>query len=578
MITKIEQIDDVGIFDGFQWDVSVPEFGKVNLIYGYNGCGKTTLSNLFRLYSKICPNKEELFKNICTHKNVPLIKIQMGGRSLKINNRNLSDYDEDIYVFNTDFVANHVYSGQTANIRKFSSDVKLVDDRINKIENRISSISVRKEIINEEISQISSSLNKIWDKYKEKFRQHIKGRNLTDTPTIYDSPPSDSLTELTDQLEGKLEDYRLSQEQERLKEDIDTLESIKLKEIEINFSEIKTLLNRNILRESESFIEEKIDVLKKNLKDNIDEEQGIIKWYELGHQILVDRKEHNDLECPLCQSDLSNKFDLLLEEYSTFFSTQFKEFSKSIENNTTYLKTSFDLLDSNNSGLLNAVTVLKNYEYDKIKGIEIIDISEYKSVIDQILVLLSNKLESPDKQIKLPQSLIDEIDLYNEKIRTEKEKLSDNIQIFKEKEYDEEEIVRNVKSIIKKLALAEHNKLKRRNRFPFELSKDLKKLDEKIDLELSQLSSKKMRAVAELKKESSFVNEYLKKLGVYHFEIDIREKENDNLSVIYTDENITKNSIKNSLSEGEKTALALSYYFSKIRFEVKDNIDKNIEN
>ena len=48
MISKINRIKGLGlVFADFRWPAGTPAFKKVNLIYGWNGCGKTTLTRLF---------------------------------------------------------------------------------------------------------------------------------------------------------------------------------------------------------------------------------------------------------------------------------------------------------------------------------------------------------------------------------------------------------------------------------------------------------------------------------------------------------------------------------------------------
>jgi len=48
MITKVTKLRLPGVFRAFDWPGSLDEFSKYNLIYGWNGTGKTTLSNVFR--------------------------------------------------------------------------------------------------------------------------------------------------------------------------------------------------------------------------------------------------------------------------------------------------------------------------------------------------------------------------------------------------------------------------------------------------------------------------------------------------------------------------------------------------
>ncbi|MEZ4288952.1 MAG: AAA family ATPase, partial [Polyangiales bacterium] len=46
-ITRVKKISQHRVFRDFKWPNNLHEFGRFNLIYGWNGCGKTTLSSLF---------------------------------------------------------------------------------------------------------------------------------------------------------------------------------------------------------------------------------------------------------------------------------------------------------------------------------------------------------------------------------------------------------------------------------------------------------------------------------------------------------------------------------------------------
>ena len=45
-IERFLKIQDEGLFQNFSWPSNLYEFSKINLIYGWNGTGKTTLSRL----------------------------------------------------------------------------------------------------------------------------------------------------------------------------------------------------------------------------------------------------------------------------------------------------------------------------------------------------------------------------------------------------------------------------------------------------------------------------------------------------------------------------------------------------
>ena len=46
--TRLSRLKDHGIYRDLSWPHDLQDFGRYNLIYGWNGTGKTTLSRLFR--------------------------------------------------------------------------------------------------------------------------------------------------------------------------------------------------------------------------------------------------------------------------------------------------------------------------------------------------------------------------------------------------------------------------------------------------------------------------------------------------------------------------------------------------
>ncbi len=99
-LKNIVKIKDCPSFVDFRPPVGLPEFGKHNLIYGWNGSGKTTFSRILRSF--------ELEKNYFDDPVTPSeFEFRLSNNTV-INQTNLSGY-KTIRVFNSDFIKESVF-------------------------------------------------------------------------------------------------------------------------------------------------------------------------------------------------------------------------------------------------------------------------------------------------------------------------------------------------------------------------------------------------------------------------------------------------------------------------------------
>ena len=101
MIKKIETIKNFAVFDNFNWDSSSTDkngqplkFEKINILYGRNYSGKTTLSRIFRSLET-----GQLPEN---YDNPQYELIDENG--MKTDQNNISDFSYPVRVFNEDFI------------------------------------------------------------------------------------------------------------------------------------------------------------------------------------------------------------------------------------------------------------------------------------------------------------------------------------------------------------------------------------------------------------------------------------------------------------------------------------------
>jgi wobble nucleotide-excising tRNase len=141
MIKKITSIDNFAVFDKFKWDSTVVDskgtplnFSDLNMLYGQNYSGKTTLSRIFRaLETKSLPEKYEN----------PHFVLEMADTTI-IKEDNLAIHGLDIRVFNEDFIRAHLQflidpNGEIAPFAILGADNAKTEKAIAELEEKLGS-------------------------------------------------------------------------------------------------------------------------------------------------------------------------------------------------------------------------------------------------------------------------------------------------------------------------------------------------------------------------------------------------------------------------------------------------------
>lgn len=98
IIKKFSKINNLAVFSNYNWDNSIPEFTKINIIYGRNYSGKTTLSRILRaVETRLLPDRYEN----------PNFEISLDDGSI-ISNTTITANSLDVRVFNEDFVRSNL--------------------------------------------------------------------------------------------------------------------------------------------------------------------------------------------------------------------------------------------------------------------------------------------------------------------------------------------------------------------------------------------------------------------------------------------------------------------------------------
>lgn len=136
MLKKFNHIKKLGVFDNFIWDTqvlnkggAVQSFVDINIIYGRNYSGKTTLSRIIRALEK---------GDISDKYGTPSFNLKFAD-NFEVTNLNLSRHDKKIRVFNEDFIRDNLrfISNPEESIESFA----ILGDDNNKIEMEISELN-----------------------------------------------------------------------------------------------------------------------------------------------------------------------------------------------------------------------------------------------------------------------------------------------------------------------------------------------------------------------------------------------------------------------------------------------------
>jgi wobble nucleotide-excising tRNase len=322
MFQKID-ITNFGSFSNFQWAATLPDFKKVNLLYGRNYSGKTTLSRIFR-----CFETKELHKNFV---NPQFTLIYPTGTSQKITQADLqnSPVSDRVFVYNSDFVKANLswLHDESGSILPFAVAGEINNDIVKRIERfegkKEGELVVKAGLI----ERVSNRLNTRTEKFNNENRfLTSKKTNLDNTLTTEaasiknnaDYVPQNEvasynknklkteINNLKDQLDTRLSDtdkekYRSTvKEQDKAKVDTKTEKKPKFED---RFNTTKELLAKTIT------VSQPIESLLHS--------HALEKWVGDGIDLHRNQRE----SCAFCDSQLSpedwqNRWNVLGAHFS----------------------------------------------------------------------------------------------------------------------------------------------------------------------------------------------------------------------------------------------------------------------
>lgn len=585
MITKFNTIKKVGCYETLTTD-GIKPFDKVNILFGNNGSGKTTFSNILYMLSKHCKDKQTLFDELTESCSEIEIETSNGKISLK----NVIPSELDIYVFNSKFVSDSVYNGNTSNIDTFSNEIKLTNEKINLIDKQIEILQKRGEKVNGWFKQIQNKFEALWKPLADDFQNKISNSRLTNVkPEITYKAEGNSNILRNDLSKLYLNYDNISKQSATIARLIAIKERLNtLTEIQIDIEQVNAYLDSPIRQSAKSSLKERINnYLQKTDEKKIQNQIGDVNdWFKKGGRLLFVAKDI-DNHCPLCNSDLNESIDYILQEFTSRFSEaiiKLFDFLDNLINHIEQLKTS-DFLSNNSTISSDIIEIIKLYDI-QVENFEFYQNESLMDSLEKLLVNLKIKKSAPDSIIKIDTAVFNIIQEYQVILR----KFNDNVGTAIDKEIDSlkgknvDSLVREIKDKIKQIVSVElnqtsNNVFQSKRKTNSDIAATCLNIGNTFSQSSEQLEIQRSEELSKLNAESKFVNIYLKHFGIYHFIIDRdKTRSKDNITITFIETGRKKSKFGYSLSEGEKTALAFAYYISKLRVEKIEGGKEEFEN
>ena len=578
MINKIDKLTKIAKFENFTWDSKTDNFSKINIVFGYNGSGKTAISNVFRLFSKQSDiQSNELFKEL-SHDEDSIVEITLDGTKKKYG----SAIDKkDIYVFNPDFITDHVYDGTSANLKEFDSSVvtqeQLKNPEIIKFEKEINDLGKENKSKNDKKELLENKFEEIKAKLSKELNDKISGTRFHTVKGIPDIIFEKKESIARNKLDNVFSDYEMSGKREELKSDIEKLRELQFEKMKINLDSSSKVILKDILETSREKIKEKIDGLR---SVKLKRTSSLNDWFEGGLEVLKSDSVQKEKICPLCNSNISSSLDNLIKDYEVYFSSEYKILIESLNNYIETVENDKKMLNDDNENLGEFEKYISKYEdiKEETKPSFVLDKVTILSSLNMLKkYLIEKKKNISFKRINLKffEEFKEEISNYNNIITKIEEKHRILLKELEGRNYDPDSLKKEARDLCKDLLSIQFNSYTEGNQIHNynQLKEEIASNNEKI----SKIDREKREKISSLKNESKYINYYLKRLGICNFTVDINKDNMDENIVINYQSGCIKNKIKHSVSEGEKTALAFAYFISKIKYEIFDNSQADIK-
>ncbi len=566
MAINIKKIKSFKAFCGLD-AIEMGEFKDYNVIFGSNGCGKTSLTRAFELL--ISKNKHiEKYRTISTAES-PSIEFECKDGSYKIEpNNNIGVPSFKVEIYNSDFLHNNAPFNSEFGFKKLDDGVIILEGSVLGEETK-------------EINQLKNCREKV-----EKRQKKIKDENDTETLSAeqeskikeYDEEIEKIRKEVTSKIKITLDDIKINNICEVSKDDFKVQEDA-LTNLEKDFDELdKAMKKFDDLKEMElpkdyQTIKDKLESL---FSFDIDKETGQVSEEIKEHISKVGRefiekgielqKEMPNNKCPFCAQEITNN---IIQDYTNYFNKSIEQFKQdSLEVSGTLKK----ILEQ-----WNIKEILQSFERFEpfMKKDFSTNKESLKNALEQIKVLLEKLQKEVGKKGGVKnEKEFQKIDKKLSENYEELQKCVNETRNILNQKKEQKEKLEKLKTDLKEARIkkAKHDSYdwqKSKERAKRKLSvlncrhERLNRLLEKIDKKLKELYNQK-------RPDIETINNYLKALNLPKYSLD------KDYRIVLNSDALENSEAKIILSDGEKTTLAFAYFLARLKLFYKKEDLKNL--
>lgn len=572
MINKISKITNLAVFQDFVWDDSVKdkdgkvvEFKSINIFYGRNYSGKTTLSRIVRALET---------GHISDKYNNPEFEVKFDDGTL-INQSNFKDNTNEIRVFNEDFIKDNLSfltdTSDDGDIKPFAvlgEDNAKIQEEIDIIKNALGSnvegyeSGLYKDL--KEIKQVGKEAESNYNSAKKKLEDKLADKATRNRSIA---------------IKYKVEQYGdPNYNVNKLKNDIDTVSSNYTPITDIKISEILSLIREHV-KEPIPIIRKitiNFKVLSEKTKELVELKIGdsqkideLVRDAELNRWVNEGRKYHKEKGlniCSLCGNTISNNRWDLLDKH-------FDEESEKLDNNlSSLLEEIFKIEQILNEGL----KIDKSAFYSKFQ-LELDNINEtfenqIKPKVQESIDSLKKQLEQRKDNLFYPQIFKETYDfsndlnrIYERYYKIEKESNDYSKELHSEQSKAKVQLRLNeVYRFIQEIKYFEELKHIDSLRAKYESrEKKILKTEKEIETKI-KIIEEKLSLMNDEEKGAKKVDEYLKEYFGHHY-LSLSAKEDVNgMGKRYRFEILRNGEVAYNLSEGECSLIAFCYFMAKL--------------